>query len=136
MFFFFFRFVCRLERSFTQSLRQQQDEAYEQSLRADQEKERLKQLEQQVQLEKEQEIEAERNAEHQRKQDIARLKIEMASQVPSEPEPNHPDTIGVLFKLPDGQRVERRFKSSDSLKVSESFCSISRLHGGKSMLII
>lgn len=36
--------MFRLERSFTQTLRLQQDEAYEESLRADQEKERLKEL--------------------------------------------------------------------------------------------
>lgn len=106
----------RLERSLTQSLRQQQDEAYEQSLKADQEKERLKQLEREEVLRQEQAVEDERLAEQQRKEDIARQKIEMASLVPSEPEPNHPNSISVLFKLPNGQRIERRFFSTDSLK--------------------
>lgn len=58
----------RLERSFTQSLRQQQDEAYEQSLRADQEKERKKQEERDAEMRKLQEAEAERQAELDRKQ--------------------------------------------------------------------
>lgn len=58
----------RLERSLTQSLRQQQDEAYEVSLRADQEKERLKQLEREKIIQQQLDEEAERNAEVQRKE--------------------------------------------------------------------
>lgn len=48
------------ERKFVQDLRQQQDEAYELSLKADQEKERLKQLEKDRQLEQQMQEEAER----------------------------------------------------------------------------
>lgn len=125
-----------LERNLTQSLRQQQYEAYELSLKADQEKERLKQLERDEIRRQQQVFEDELHAEQQRKevlifclvlsvlfehcvhlQEIARLKIEMASQVPSEPEPNCPSAISVLFKLPNGQRIERRFQSTDSLNV-------------------
>lgn len=62
----------RLERSLTQSLRQQQDEAYEVSLRADQEKERLKQLEREKIIQQQLDEEAERNAEVQRKE-VSRL---------------------------------------------------------------
>lgn len=51
--------LFRFERKFVQDLRQQQDEAYEQSLRADQEKERQKQLERERLLQQEQEQEAE-----------------------------------------------------------------------------
>lgn len=50
-------------------------------------------------------------------QEIARQKIELATQVPDEPEPSTPGSLIVLFKLPSGQRVERRFMSTDSLKV-------------------
>lgn len=50
-------------------------------------------------------------------QDIARLKIELASQVPSEPELNNPKTVSLLFKLPNGQRIERRFEDTHLLKV-------------------
>lgn len=58
----------RLERSLTQSLRQQQDEAYEVSLRADQEKERLRQLERDEAQRQLQAIEDERLAEQERKE--------------------------------------------------------------------
>lgn len=45
-----------------QSIRQQQDEAYEESLRADQEKERLKKVEQDKLIRQQQELEAQRLA--------------------------------------------------------------------------
>lgn len=49
-------------------MRQQQDEAYEISLKADQEKERLKQLERQEILRQQQAVEDERLAEQQKKE--------------------------------------------------------------------
>lgn len=57
----------RLERSFTQSLRQQQDEAYELSLLADQEKDKLKQIQLEEIKRQELELQAERNAEEEKK---------------------------------------------------------------------
>lgn len=46
-------FFCRMERSLNQTLRAQQDQAYEDSLQADREKERLKRLDQQRREEEE-----------------------------------------------------------------------------------
>lgn len=108
----------RLERDLTQTLRQQQDEAYQMSLRADQEKQRRKQEEREEAQRAQQAIEAERQAEQQRLENIERLKLELASQVPSEPEPGAPGTISIVFKLPSGLRLERRFHSSNTLKVT------------------
>lgn len=51
-----------------QSIRQQQDEAYEESLRADQEKERLKKIEQDKLIQEQQELEAQRLAREQLKE--------------------------------------------------------------------
>lgn len=51
-----------------QSIRQQQDEAYEESLRADQEKERLKKIEQDKLIQEQQELEAQRLAKEQLKE--------------------------------------------------------------------
>ncbi|XP_058056947.1 FAS-associated factor 2 [Anopheles bellator] len=105
----------RLERDLTQTLRQQQDEAYERSLQADQEKQRRKQLEQEEARRIQEAIEAERQAEQQRKEDIERLKLELADQVPSEPEAAAQDTISIVFKLPSGLRLERRFHNTDTM---------------------
>ncbi|XP_058451301.1 FAS-associated factor 2 [Malaya genurostris] len=111
----------RLERDLTQTLRQQQDEAYQMSLRADQEKQRRKQEELEAAKRVQQAIEAERLAEQQRLDNIERLKMDLASQVPSEPETGAPDTISIVFKLPSGLRLERRFHSSNTLKDIHNF---------------
>lgn len=64
-----FLLICSFERKFVQDLRQQQDEAYEESLRADQEKERLKQMEKDKILQQQQQEEAER-LEKQRQKEV------------------------------------------------------------------
>lgn len=42
----------------------------------------------------------------------------MAEQVNTEPSADAPNVISVVFKLPNGARIERRFLQSNSLKVS------------------
>ncbi|XP_054082820.1 FAS-associated factor 2 [Zeugodacus cucurbitae] len=105
----------RLERNLTQTLRQQQDEAYQLSLRADEEKERLRQLERDAVRQAEEAIERERAEEARKKEEIAQLKIELADLVPNEPPAGTADAISVVFKLPNGARLERRFLNSNSL---------------------
>lgn len=108
----------RLERSVNQSIRQQQDAAYEQSLREDQEKERRKQEERDAIRRAEEEREREKLVELQRKVDLENMKLELASSVPSEPAPDATDIVNLVFKLPDGKRLERRFLSNHHLEVS------------------
>lgn len=106
----------RQERSLNQTLRQQQDEAYAASLRADQEKERRRQEERDK---RELEEKARREsllAEQRRKEEIRRQKIELADQIPEEPSVDQPDTVHVMIKLPVGTRLERRFRQNHSLK--------------------
>ena len=55
-------FFCRMERSLNQTLRAQQDQAYEDSLQADREKERLRRLERERREEEERQR---RESEHQ-----------------------------------------------------------------------
>jgi FAS-associated factor 2 len=111
----------RLERSFNQSLRAQQDVAYEESLRADREKERKKQLEREEQLKIEREIQEAQEAENRRLQLKERLKQELVHQVPHEPTDGEIDSINIVFKLPNGLRITRRFLKSHSLNVSKIF---------------
>uniref|UniRef100_A0A1B6C6X3 UBX domain-containing protein n=1 Tax=Clastoptera arizonana TaxID=38151 RepID=A0A1B6C6X3_9HEMI len=106
----------RMERSFNQSLRLQQDEAYMQSLIADQEKERLRCQELQ-RLEGEEEKKRQLEIEEQeRKQKILEEKEATLERVPSEPPSDHPQTVRLLFKMPDGSRLERRFLNSHQIK--------------------
>lgn len=111
----------RLERSFTQSLRQQQDEAYELSLRADQEKERRRQEELEEQRRAQEAVEEERREAEEAKNRIAQLKIDLAAEVPSEPAVDEPQTVLFVFKLPSGQRPERRFRTTDSMRTVYNF---------------
>merc|ERR1711997_531483 len=68
------------------------------------------------------------NAEIRREQDAAfqatlrldqereRQKLELASEIPDEPPVNEPTAVRIVIKLPEGQRLERRFHKSQSLK--------------------
>lgn len=56
-------------------------------------------------------------AEEERRQMIARQKIDFVSKVPSEPDLNHPDAIHIVIKLPCGERLDRRFLKTHSLEV-------------------
>ncbi|KAK7469954.1 hypothetical protein BaRGS_00036058 [Batillaria attramentaria] len=85
----------REERQFNQTLRQQQDEAYLESLRADQEKEaRLMRMQEERERQKE----------------------ELMRQIPPEPTPSDPDSIRIVLKTPNGKRLERRFSNTQSSK--------------------
>ncbi|KAJ3646370.1 hypothetical protein Zmor_023960 [Zophobas morio] len=106
----------RYEASLNRSLRAHQDEAFLESLRADQEKERRKEeerLAREAELRREEE---EARAEEERRQSIAREKIESVDKVPDEPDSQHPDAVHVVFKLPCGSRIERRFLKTHSLE--------------------
>ncbi|XP_022224868.1 FAS-associated factor 2 [Drosophila obscura] len=105
----------RLERNFTQTLRRQQDEAYEQSLLADEEKERIRQRERDVVRQAQEAEERARQNVELRKQEIAKQKIELATLVPAEPPADVAGVIAVVFKMPSGTRLERRFHQTNSL---------------------
>lgn len=106
----------RIERSFNQTLRRQQDEAYMQSLLADQEKERLRCQEIERRQGEEKRLRELQEAERLRKEELQRRKIDLLQLVPSEPPPSHPEAVCVVFKMPDGRRVERRFLHSHTLE--------------------
>lgn len=108
----------RLERNLTQTLRAQQDVAYEESLKADQEKERKRQIERENQERIEKEIQAEQSAAERRLELKDRLKMELVHQVPSEPAETDEKAVSIVFKLPNGMRITRRFLKTNSLNVS------------------
>ena len=108
----------RLERSLTQTLRAQQDVAYEESLRADREKEKKRQREREEQQQIEKEIQENVEAGERRAKLKEEVRIEIMQQIPSEPAETEADTLNIIFKLPNGMRINRRFLKSDSLIVS------------------
>ncbi|TRY63484.1 hypothetical protein TCAL_06854 [Tigriopus californicus] len=106
----------REERHLNQTIRQEQDAAFQETLRLDQEKQRKRQeAEEQKQREAEEEQQRLRD-EQERKERIQRMKIELVSEIPEEPAKEDAEAVRVLIKLPGGQRLERRFLKSDSLK--------------------
>ena len=128
----------RMRREEDQRLREAQDEAYQLSLAADREKERLRaEALEKEQAEVKQNQEQER--EEQKKEEVRcpkketcvfvmlllllwpqEFEIERAlriSHLPEEPEASSPTAVQVLLRLPSGQRLERRFTETDKLEV-------------------
>ncbi|KAF6199790.1 hypothetical protein GE061_006088 [Apolygus lucorum] len=106
----------RIARSLTQRIRREQDAAYLESLRVDQEKERRKNEEEERKQNALREEKAREQAEQEKRDAIKRAKIDLASEIPTEPEATHPDSLSVVFKLPSGERIERRFLKTHKLK--------------------
>ena len=111
---------ARLERetrSQNQLIRQQQDQAYEESLKADREKQRKKQEEERLKREAE-ELELKRiEEEKQREKNIELRKEALRKQLEEQrqPDASNPMSIKLLIKMPSGRRYERLFLKTDSL---------------------
>jgi len=107
----------RAERNINAEIRQEQDAAFQETLRMDQERERLKREAEETKRRQEEEELARQQAEVERKEGIRRQKIELASEIPEEPDITEVDeAVRIVIKLPEGQRLERRFYKHQSLK--------------------
>jgi len=106
----------RDERNLDREIRNEQEAAFAETLRRDQEREQRAREQEEVERREEEERERLRREELDRKDQIVKLKVELADQIPDEPEMGGEDTVRVLIKLPGGQRLERRFLLSHSLK--------------------
>ncbi|XP_078406882.1 FAS-associated factor 2 [Cetorhinus maximus] len=111
----------REERNQTQVLRQQQDEAYLASLRADQEKERKRKEAQEKRRKEEEDVRQQILAEERRQRSLQEEKERKSERLPPEPFPDNPDSVKIVFKLPNDTRVERRFLFTQSLTVIYDF---------------
>ena len=106
----------REERNMTHLLRQEQDQAFLESLEVDKEKERKKQEERnkkeaELQAKKKQELEIIK-----RRERLERLKIDLADKIPPEPNPTDALATKIVIKLPNGTRLERHFLKNQSIK--------------------
>nr|CAG4645726.1 EOG090X0B12 [Lynceus sp. MCZ IZ 141354] len=109
----------REERNFNQVLRQQQDEAYQESLLADREKEAKKREERAQKEREEQELLAIEEEEKRAKEALLQKKVQAADYVPEEPPNDHKDAVRLLIRLPSGKRLERRF-----LRTQHTLCDL------------
>jgi FAS-associated factor 2 len=106
----------RAERHINAEIRQEQDAAFQETLRLDQEREKLKQEAIEAKNREEAEERARVQDEADRKDAIRRMKIELVTEIPDEPDVSEPEAVRILIKLPEGQRLERRFLKHQSLK--------------------
>ena len=107
----------REERNVNAEIRQEQDAAFQATLLLDQERDRQKLEAVEAQSHEEEAEKAHIQTDIDQKENIARQKIELAKEIPDEPPVNEPTAVRIVIKLPEGQRLERRFHKSQSLKV-------------------
>lgn len=113
----FIAFFFRQQQQMNQVLRQQQEQAFQESLIQDMEKDRRK-----IEEEKQKKAEIEENLrrkenERNRLENLLKRKDEIRRSLPAEPEASDPDCVRVRLTFPSGAKLERRFKSNDSLQV-------------------
>lgn len=111
----------REQRNQTQEIRKRQDEEFEASLRADQEKERKKREEQEQRRQLEEQVRQSALMEERRLRRLEEEKERKSECLPPEPEADDPDSVKIVFKLPNDTRVERRFLFEQSLTVIHDF---------------
>lgn len=99
----------RQERNLTQALRQEQDEAYLESLRADQQKEENKRRQKLLEEERLRELQQQEQDQQNRQQELIQRKLDAANFVPDEPSAETTECCRILVRLPNGMKFERRF---------------------------
>lgn len=110
------RAIAEIERQERDMIRQEQDAAYQQSLKADREK-RLKKEEELKDKEVKEKAERERLAQLEQLHDrLMKLRCEITDKLPPKPSQDNTDIVKLVFKLPDGTRVKRDFCKSDKVK--------------------
>ena len=100
----------RDERNLDREIRSEQEVAFQETLARDQEREQRRAEEEarrqevaEAEARVQEEEERQRRAEQDRKMEIQRQKIELASEIPEEPEVAEEGAIRVIVKLPGGQ---------------------------------
>lgn len=112
------RTIAQIERQERDMIRQEQDEAYQKSLKADKEKQ-LKREEELRRKEAEERAEKERAVRQEQLHNrLIKLKSEISDKLPSEPshEQEYDEIVKLVFKLPDGTRAKRNFRKEDKVK--------------------
>jgi len=107
------------ERESNRRIRQEQDEAFMQSLAVDEEKERK------LHEEEEKIKEEERKSQKMRETREKKLKS-IQSKVPPEPDITEKDITQLVIRLTDGSRLQRRFYSKDSIQTVFDFVNVSQ----------
>ncbi|KAB7494786.1 FAS-associated factor 2-B [Armadillidium nasatum] len=105
----------RQERELNAALRLEQDAAYMESLKADQEKARRRREEREAETKQKQEAKELERTIMEERENRRKLKIEWADRIPVEPDEGEEGVIHIVAKLPQGTRLNRRFYGTESL---------------------
>ena len=108
----------RASRDAARRIREQQDAAYQASLRQDEEKARKAQQEEEKQRKEEQDKQRMEQERLDRIEARKRRKIELKKTLPAEPASDTPsnDVARIGIRLPNGQRLVRRFHADDAVQ--------------------
>jgi FAS-associated factor 2 len=99
----------RAEQTATRNLRQEQESAYERSLAQDRERMRLRREAEAARKRAEEEAKAKAEAEELRARQLEQWKRWKATQLPAEPAQDVKDATRLSIRMPDGERIVRKF---------------------------
>jgi len=109
------------EREQSRIIRQEQESAYEESLRKDRERERKEKLERE-RKQREEELARQKQLEYERKvEEKKKYKQKLAESIPPEPNEDECETAQLSIRFPDGTRVIRTFRADDKLQLVYDF---------------
>lgn len=96
-------------------LREEQDQAFQESLARDQEKQQMEEIRIREELEREKSIKEE---EEQKKRKLYDLIDKKKARLPDEPAQEDENSFVLVIRMPGGARLKRRFSKQESLQVS------------------
>jgi FAS-associated factor 2 len=111
----------RAEQNATRNLREQQDSAYERSLATDRERARKKREEAEAAAAAEKAARAAEEAAQRYAQNLAQWRKWRAASLPKEPEPHLPNVVRISLRMPNADRVVRRFAPDASIEELYAF---------------
>jgi FAS-associated factor 2 len=111
----------REEQNAARSIRDQQNEAYERSLAQDRERTRRKREEEQRRKEEEERVVREEEERENYERNLSSWRRWRASQVLPEPGADVKDAVRISLRMPDGERVVRRFATDATIEELYAF---------------
>lgn len=111
----------RAEQQATRNIRQQQDSAYERSLATDRERARKKKEEQEAKARQEKQAQQEQEAQQRYQANLAQWRKWRASSIPDEPPATAQDIVRISLRLPNAQRIVRRFDAAAHIEELYAF---------------
>jgi FAS-associated factor 2 len=111
----------RAEQQATRNIRQAQDSAYERSLAQDRERSRRKKEEAERKAREEKEAREKEEAKERYAQNLEQWRKWRAASLASEPGLEEKDVVRISVRMPDGERVVRRFAADASIEELYAF---------------